>query len=135
MPEQARGEDEDPVVEVIEIEERESRTRVRSARRPALDLDAHERPTVVPAEPASVESLEARVLFESRAAMERRYAIATQQDLYATRKLDAVALDEPIHVSVAPIEVERRRAIVRVFALLIMLAIVSVIALVVFWRA
>lgn len=134
----AREDDVDPLIEVIEVvETRRSVTRMRSPRRAALEIeDAHERPTVVPVEPVDVEALEARVLFESRAVMERRYAIATQQDLQATRKMDAIDLELPIHVSVDPRApgdaVERRSRRVRMFALTLMLAFVIAVAAIVF---
>jgi len=152
----ARDDDDAPVIEVIEVievdDKRGSHTRVRSARRKALELveeDEHERPTLAPAAPIDAESLEARVLFESRAAVERRLSAATQQDLQATRKLDAVVIDspraelqlpleEPIRVSLDTSAIdaafERRRTIVRTIALLMMLAFVSAIAFVVFRR-
>jgi len=137
MANSAREEDPDPVIEVLEpVEERTSRTRVRSARRPTLVLDEDERPTLVPDEPVDATALEARVLFESRAAMERRYAIATQQDLQATRRIDAVILDEPVHISVDPSALDaafdRRRTRVRAFALSLMLMFVAAIAFVAF---
>jgi hypothetical protein len=134
--------------EVIEIDERGSHTRMRSMRRPAVELDAHERPTLVPHAPVDAESLEARVLFESRAAVERRYAAATQQDLHATRRIDAVVLDDepeldepvlsleaPVYVSIDTTELdaafERRRTRVRIVALLMMLAFLVAVAVVV----
>lgn len=127
----AREDDVDPVIEVIEVvEARRSVTRMRSARRAALDMeDQHERPTVVPVEPVDIEALEARVLFESRAVMERRYALATQQDLQATRKMDAIDLEA---LEAALPSIEPRRARVRLVALSLMLAFVVAVATIVF---
>jgi hypothetical protein len=150
MPSSQAARDDDPSVQVtedaIEIDERGSHTRMRSMRRPAIELDAHERPTLVPSEPVDAESLEARVLFESRAAVERRYAAATQQDLHATRRIDAItleegrdepllSLDEPVYVSIDTSDLdaafEQRRARVRTVALLMMLAFLVAVAVVV----
>jgi hypothetical protein len=152
MPSSQAARDEDPFVEVVEVDDRGSHTRMRSMRRPAVELDAHERPTLVPHEPVDAESLEARVLFESRAAVERRYAAATQQDLHATRRIDAVtlderpeepvideepvlSLDEPVYVSVDTSALdaafEQRRTRVRTIALLMMLAFLVAVAVVV----
>jgi hypothetical protein len=133
---------------------RGSHTRVKSARMHAVthDDDAHERPTLVPAEESPLaESMEARILFETRAAEERRRAV--HEEDRPTRRVDAIKTltgmeadrarvapphhrqektvfieedDEPeIEVRWEDPQLEARRTLVQLFAFTLFLAIVA----------
>lgn len=135
----------------------QSETRLRSARHAAIevseveihsseleDIANEERPTLVPDEAVS-ESLEARLLFETRAEEERRLSQASRQDERPTARVEAkrtlVGLstrDLPPPPSVRwepPIEVEEdvvvvrsaRQIVVRVIGVLLLLGIVAAI--------
>lgn len=110
--------------------------------------DAHGRPTLVPPDDSALaESMEARILFETRAAEERRRAV--HEEDRPTRRVDAIKTlsgvtaerrapasvpertvfiedDEPeIEVQWEDPQLESRRTLVRLFAFTLFLAIVA----------